>query len=244
MSRNFSVEELGNYNGLNGKPAYIGYKGKVYDVSGVFKNGEHAGVKAGTDITGIFNKGPHDEDIFGNFPVVGNLVYETGLLAKIFRGSSQQADLILRLALGIVFFAHGAQKLLGWFGGYGWDGTVGFFTQSLGVPAPLAGLAILTEFFGGMAIILGLLTRPAALGLAVTMLVAAFKVHLVNGFFLDQQGPADGIEYVFVLLLLSLYFTIKGAGAVSADKLIYDKLTGKTGESKVYYGKGAVKSAR
>jgi putative oxidoreductase len=231
MSRKFSVEELSNYNGLRGKPAYIGYKGKVYDVSGLFKDGEHAGVKAGIDISDSFGKGPHQEDIFDKFPVVGSLVFETGPLAKIFRSSSQQADLILRLALGIVFFAHGAQKLLGWFGGYGWDGTVGFFTQALGVPAPLAGLAILTEFFGGIAIILGLLTRPAALGLAVTMLVAAFKVHLANGFFLDQQGPADGIEYAFVLLLLSLYFTVKGAGTVSADKFIFDKLAGKTNKT-------------
>jgi len=227
MSRKFSVEELSKYNGLKGKPAYIAFKGNVYDVSGVFKDGEHAGVKAGLDITGSFAKGPHQEDIYGKFPVVGTLVYEASLAARIFRVSSQQADVILRLALGIVFFAHGAQKLLGWFGGYGWDGTVGFFAQALGISAPLAGLAILTEFFGGIAIILGLLTRPAALGLAVTMLVAAFKVHLANGFFLDLQGPKDGVEYVLVLLLLSLYFTVKGAGTVSVDKLIAGKLAGK-----------------
>ncbi|MFZ5641690.1 MAG: cytochrome b5 domain-containing protein [Bacillota bacterium] len=67
MSRKFYVEELNKFNGLQGKPAYIAYKGKVYDVSGVFKNVEHAGVKAGTDISGSFGKGPHQEDIFGKF---------------------------------------------------------------------------------------------------------------------------------------------------------------------------------
>jgi len=224
MSKTFTVEELRKYNGLNKKPAYVAYKGKVYDVSKVFQNGEHAGFKAGTDLTNDFTKSPHKEDIFPNFPVVGTLVYSTNPIIKLFRVSSQQADLILRIALGAVFFAHGAQKLLGWFGGYGWTGTVGFLNQALGIPTTLAGLAILTEFFGGIAIILGLLTRPAALGLAVTMLFAAFKVHLANGFFLDLKGPADGVEYVLVLFLLSLYFVVKGAGRISVDKVIADNL--------------------
>lgn len=157
-------------------------------------------------------------------------MHEGTMLKKIFRASSQQADLILRIALGIVFFAHGAQKLLGWFGGFGWKGTIGYFVQALNIPAPVAALVILVEFFGGLAIILGLLTRPAALGLALTMLGAAFKVHLANGFFLDLQGPADGVEYVFVLSLLSLYFVVKGAGVVSVDKIIFDKLNGKQAE--------------
>lgn len=142
--------------------------------------------------------------------------------------NNQQADLILRLALGLVFMAHGAQKLFGWFGGFGWTGTVGFFNQALGIAPALAGLAILIEFFGGIAIILGLFTRPVALGLAVTMLVAAVKVHLANGFFLDQKGAADGVEYIFVLFLISLYLLIKGAGTISLDKVINDNLTGKT----------------
>lgn len=242
MSRKFSVEELSKFNGLKGKPAYVGYKGKVYDVSGIFKDGEHAGVKAGIDISDLLGKGPHQEDIFSSTPVVGALTYETSLATRIFGVSTQQADLILRLALGIIFFAHGAQKLLGWFGGYGWEGTIGFFQQALGIPAPLAGLAIFTEFFGGIAIILGLLTRPAALGLAVTMLVAAFKVQLANGFFLDLKGPADGIEYAFALFMLALYFTVKGAGIVSIDKIIYDKLKGQAKTPQSYYGKGAVKN--
>jgi len=147
------------------------------------------------------------------------------LTEKILQTSPQQADLILRIALGIVFFAHGSQKLLGWFGGFGWQGTVGFFTQALGIPAPLAGLVILIEFFGGIAIILGLFTRPAAFGIAMTMLGAAFKVHLANGFFLDLKGPKDGVEYVFVLFLLSLYFVVKGAGTLSLDRVLFKKPT-------------------
>ena len=150
----------------------------------------------------------------------------SGLLRGIFKVSNQQVDLILRLALGIVFFAHGAQKLLGWFGGYGWQGTIGFLNQSLQIPTSLAALSILVEFIGGIAIILGLFTRPAALALTVNMLVAALKVHLANGFFLDLTGAADGVEYVFVLMLISLYFTINGAGLVSLDKLIFDRLKG------------------
>lgn len=218
-----TVEELSKYNGLNKKPAYIGYKGKVYDVTKVFQNGEHAGVKAGTDITDILSKGPHQEDIFTNFPVVGNLVKECSFVDKILGTSAQQADLLLRLGLGGVFFAHGAQKLLGWFGGYGWSGTIGFLNQALGIPSFIAGLVILIEFFGGIALILGLLTRPAALGIAATMLGAAVKVHLANGFFLDSKGANDGIEYIFVLFMVSIYFVVKGAGTISLDRIFSSK---------------------
>jgi len=148
---------------------------------------------------------------------------EASLTQRIFRTSPQQADLILRIALGTVFVAHGSQKLLGWFGGHGWNATIGFFSQALNIPAPLAGLVILIEFFGGIAIILGLSTRPAALGLAAIMLGAAFKVQRFNGFFLDLKGPKDGVEYVFVLFLLSLYFVVKGSGTISLDRLIAGK---------------------
>lgn len=147
---------------------------------------------------------------------------ESTLFQKIFAVSQSKSMVILRLALGIVFFAHGSQKLLGWFGGYGWAGTVGFFVKSFGIPAPLAELSILVEFFGGLAIILGLLTRSAALALAINVLVAMFKVHLPNGFFLN--GANYGIEYVFTLFMIALYLLVKGAGAFSIDKAIYNNL--------------------
>lgn len=206
--KKYTLKQLNSYNGLNGKPAYVGFKGKIYDVSKVFKNGEHAGVKAGTDITGIFDKGPHKEDIFNNVTVVGKLVEETNWV-------NLSADIVLRLALGTIFFAHGAQKLLGWFGGYGWAGTMNFFTEAMGLPGVIAGLVILLEFFGGIAILLGLYSRFAAVGLAIVMSGALFKVHLANGFFL---GEADGIEYVLILLAVTIYFAIKGSGDLSLDK--------------------------
>ncbi|MFZ5626985.1 MAG: DoxX family membrane protein [Bacillota bacterium] len=220
MSKTFTLEELKKYNGLKGQPAYVAYKGRVYDVSQVFQNGEHAGVKAGTDLTELLAKSPHDESIFSKVPQVGTLQVKSSCCQKLLAVSEQRADLLLRIGLGTVFFAHGAQKLLGWFGGFGWSGTMGFLTQALGIPAFFAGLAILTEFFGGLAILLGLFTRLAGLGLAITMLVAMFKVHWANGFFLDLKGPADGIEYAFVLFWLAAYFAVKGAGRISLDYLL------------------------
>ena len=80
--------------------------------------------------------------------------------------------------LGIVFFAHGAQKMLGWFGGYGFSGTMGFFTQQLHIPAPFAFLAICAEFFGGLGLMVGLLSRIAAFGIFCNMVVAVLTVHL------------------------------------------------------------------
>src|SRR5579864_8916005 len=95
---------------------------------------------------------------------------------------------VLRLVMGIVFFAHGAQKLLGWFGGYGFHGTMGFFTAKMGIPAPLAFLAICAEFFGGLGLIFGLLSRIAAFGIICNMLVAIALVHHANGFFMNWTG--------------------------------------------------------
>lgn len=213
--RKFTATQLSAFNGIK-NPAYISYQGKVYDVSSVFKNGEHAGIKAGKDLSEDFAKGPHKEDIFKNFPVVGVLADEKGLCAKVFTGTSLQTDLLLRLALGIVFFVHGSQKLLGWFGGYGWSGTMGYLTQTVHLVSPIAGMVILFEFFAGIALILGFLTRPAALGIVLIMLGAAFTVHLPNGFFLDKGG----VEYVFVLFLVALFLLINGAGTVSLDRLI------------------------
>lgn len=142
------------------------------------------------------------------------------MIKKLLNPSMDRADLILRIALGIVFFAHGSQKIFGWFGGFGWTGTLGFFQQAMGIPPFLAGLSFLAEFVGGVLILLGLLTRPAALAIAVTMLVAGLKVGLPNGFFLDSNGPNNGIEYVFVLFLLAVYFVIKGSGRISLDSLL------------------------
>ncbi|HEX3438331.1 MAG TPA: DoxX family protein [Pseudacidobacterium sp.] len=129
---------------------------------------------------------------------------------------------IVRLVLGIIYFIHGAQLGLGWFGGYGFRGTMHFFTTQLGIPAYLAALAILAQLLGGLGLIVGFLGRIAALGIAVTMAVAIYKVHLPNGFFMNWSGMQKGEGYEFHLLALALCFLImvKGSGALSVDRLI------------------------
>ena len=127
------------------------------------------------------------------------------------------AALALRIPVGIIFAAHGAQKLFGWFGGYGLEGTGQFF-GSIGLSpgylmALLAGAA---EFFGGLALILGLLVRPAAASLAFTMLVAIFAVHFSKGFFMDKGG----YEYALALFAASLSLMFSGAGRLSVDRTL------------------------
>ena len=129
---------------------------------------------------------------------------------------------VVRLVMGIVFFAHGTQKMLGWFGGYGFHGTMGFFTQRMGIPAPLAFLAICAEFFGGLGLIVGLLTRIAVFGIMVNMLVAIMTVHRFNGLFMNWYGnqKGEGYEYHLLALALGLVLLVKGAGAFSLDRLL------------------------
>jgi putative oxidoreductase len=126
----------------------------------------------------------------------------------------------LRLVLGVIFFAHGAQKMLGWFGGYGFHATVGFFTHG-GMPAPLAILVICTEFFGGLGLILGLLTRVAALGITGLMVGAIFMVHLQNGFFMNWMGnqKGEGIEYHLLAIAIAATLLLRGGGAFSVDRV-------------------------
>jgi len=113
-------------------------------------------------------------------------------MVKRLMGTSNDVSItILRVILGVVFFAHGAQKMLGWFGGFGFHGTMGAFAQ-MGMPAALALLVICTEFFGGLGLIVGLLTRIASLGIAGLMVGAIFMVHLHNGFFMNWMGTQKG----------------------------------------------------
>lgn len=129
--------------------------------------------------------------------------------------------LVVRLALGIVFVAHGGQKVFGWFGGDGLKATVQMFEQHLKVPPAATVLAALVECFGGMALVVGVLARPAAVGIVAVMLVAIAKVHWRNGFFLaSRPGQANGWEYNFVLIALALAVIIGGAGALSVDYVL------------------------
>jgi putative oxidoreductase len=143
-------------------------------------------------------------------------------MKKLFATSNDLTLTLLRLVLGVVFFAHGAQKMLGWFGGYGFHGTMGFFTQQMGIPAPLAFLAICAEFFGGLGLILGLLSRIAAFGIICNMLVAVVTVHHVNGFFMNWTGQqkGEGFEYHLLAIAIGLAIVVRGAGAWSIDRLI------------------------
>jgi len=144
------------------------------------------------------------------------------MFRKLIATDDNPATVILRLVLGIVFFAHGAQKLLGWFGGPGFSGTMGMFTTYLHIPAPFAFLAIAAEFFGGLGILLGFLTRIAAFGITVNMLVAIATVHLSNGFFMNWTGAqkGEGFEYHLLVLAITTYLMIRGAGSLSVDHAI------------------------
>lgn len=132
------------------------------------------------------------------------------------------SHLIVRLVLGLVFVAHGSQKVLGAFGGPGLRGVVVNMKQ-MGVPAPLAVVAAFTEFLGGLAVIVGFLARPAALGLAVVMVVAIATVHAKHGFFLNMHmipGRGHGFEFNLALLAMALSIVVGGAGIWSIDRLI------------------------
>ena len=126
--------------------------------------------------------------------------------------------LILRITLAVVFFPHGAQKVLGWFGGHGFKSTLQFFTSS-GIPAGLALLAMAAEFLGPLGLAIGLLTRVTAFGIACVMLVGIATVHWRYGFFMNWDGTqsGEGVEYHLLALGIALAVIIMGAGAWSVD---------------------------
>lgn len=144
------------------------------------------------------------------------------MLRRLLVTDDNAATVILRVVLGIVFFAHGSQKMLGWFGGYGFSGTMAYFTGTAHIPAVFAFLAIVAEFFGGLGLIFGFLTRIAAFGISVNMLVAIATVHGVVGFFMNwtdtQKG--EGFEYHLLVLAMTVFLMIRGAGAFSLDRAI------------------------
>jgi putative oxidoreductase len=144
------------------------------------------------------------------------------MLNALFRTDDDSASLILRVMLGVVFFPHGAQKVLGWFGGFGLEGTLGFFTQTMGLPLAVAALVIAAEFLGSLGLITGLLTRLAAFGILCVMTGAIFLVHLPNGFFMNWGGnqAGEGFEYHLLAIAIALALMFKGGGRWSLDRLI------------------------
>ncbi len=144
------------------------------------------------------------------------------MLRKLLVTDDNTATVILRFVLGVVFFAHGAQKMLGWFGGYGFSGTMAYFTGTAHIPAVFAFLAIAAEFFGGLGLMFGFLTRIAAFGISVNMLVAIATVHGAVGFFMNWTGAqkGEGFEYHLLVLAMTAFLMIRGGGAFSFDRAI------------------------
>jgi putative oxidoreductase len=146
----------------------------------------------------------------------------SNFISKLVGTNQSTTAAIIRLALGGVMFAHGAQKALGWFGGYGISGTMGFFTHQLGVPAVLAGLVIAAEFLGSLGLIFGALTRVAALGVGAVMVGAVLTVHAKVGFFMNWGGQQAGEGFEFHVLAMAMVATllVLGGGSFSVDRAL------------------------
>ena len=127
-----------------------------------------------------------------------------------------------RVMLGCVMFPHGAQKLLGWFGGFGFTNSMTYFTQTAGLPWVVAFLIIMGESFGSLGLILGFFTRLSAFGLICIMLGAIITVHIPNGFFMNWFGKqaGEGFEYHLLVIGISIPLLINGGGKHSVDGLI------------------------
>jgi len=146
------------------------------------------------------------------------------MLKKLMQTDEDLGMLIVRLALGIVMFPHGAQKLLGWFGGGGFAATLQGMT-GMGLPAVIVFLVILFEFFGSLSLISGFLGRVGAFGILCVMLGALLTVHLPNGFFMNWMGnqKGEGFEYHLLAIGMALAIMVRGSGAFSIDRSMSDK---------------------
>ena len=147
------------------------------------------------------------------------------MLTKLFATKDDISMTILRIILGLVIFPHGAQKLLGWFGGHGFTRTIHHFTENMDIPYIFALLAILAESFGALGLIVGLGTRIAALGVGATIGVAALMGHVQHGFFMNWFGKqaGEGFEYHLLVVGMALALTISGGGKWSLDRLLAKK---------------------
>jgi putative oxidoreductase len=147
------------------------------------------------------------------------------MLKRLMQTDDDVGMLIVRLALGVVMFPHGAQKLLGWFGGGGFAGTMQGMTQ-MGLPAVVVFLVIIAEFFGSLSLITGFLGRVGAFGILCVMLGAVFLVHLKNGFFMNWgnvAGKGEGFEYHLLAIGIAIAIIVKGSGAFSIDRSMSDR---------------------
>lgn len=144
------------------------------------------------------------------------------MIRSLLRTPDDKVLTLLRVVLAIVVFPHGAQKMLGWFGGFGPAGTLGFLTTQMGIPYPIALLVFVGEFLAPIALFFGLLGRLSALAIAINFTVVALKAHVQNGFFMNWGGQQKGEGYEFFILLvgIAVALVIRGSGAWSIDRLI------------------------
>lgn len=147
-------------------------------------------------------------------------------MKAFFAADNGWAGLILRLTLGLVMFPHGAQKLLGWFGGFGFSGTMGFFTGTMHLPWIIAFLVIMGEFFGSLALIAGFFSRFVAVSFVIIMVGAIATSHLPHGFFMNWSGQqqGEGYEYHLLVIGMSLALMLTGAGRWSVDRMVAQRM--------------------
>lgn len=146
-------------------------------------------------------------------------------MSSLLRTTDQLHPLVIRVILGIVMLPHGLQKVFGWFGGQGISGTLSGFEEHMGIPVALGALVIAAESLGSLGLIVGLLTRVAALGIACVMIGAIVTVHLPNGFFMNWSGQqaGEGFEYHLLALGMALSLMLSGAGRFSLDRRISNR---------------------
>ena len=149
------------------------------------------------------------------------------LVRRALATDTAKTALFQRIVLAAVVLPHGLQKVFGWFGGWGVEGTIAWFGSALGVPAPVAALVIASDFLGAIALGLGLFSRLTALGVAFTMLGAIATVHAPNGFFMNWAGTnaGEGYEFHLLALALSLPLIVRGGGAFSLDRWLVSRLS-------------------
>lgn len=142
---------------------------------------------------------------------------------KIFNTNNDWTGLITRLSIGLIIFPHGAQQMLGMFGGYGFNGTMSFLTGALHLPSLIAFLVIAIEFFGSISLVTGFASRLWSLALAVIFTGTIFMAHIHNGFFMNWYGTqkGEGYEYALLIIGLSIATLINGSGKYSIDNLVF-----------------------
>jgi putative oxidoreductase len=156
------------------------------------------------------------------FAITAGIKEVVAMLRELFHTSDNVLDTVLRLVLAAVYFPHGAQKVLGWFGGPGYSATMQHFTQGAHIPAFFAFLAIVAEFAGAIGLCFGLLGRVAAFGIFCVMAVAIALVHGHNGFFMNWTANkhGEGFEYHLLVIAIAVAIMIRGSGALSLDRVL------------------------